>query len=138
PMPPSRPEPGRDPEMAGRTASLNVVFAATSVGLLLATTYMIWDDYNRDWKNYQKRFNQLEVKLTQDQVQQALGKVDAGRRQQVQAQLVQGEKEIAAHRDEVRKAEQDSSKLDAEWYRTDQEYRFTKADIDVARYNDEA
>ena len=134
-MPPSKPEPGRDTEMAGRTATLNVVFALTSIGLLLATTYMIWDDYNREWKQYQKRFNGLEVKLTQDQVQQALGKVDATRRQQVQAQLAQGDKEIAARHDEVKKAEKEREKLDADWYRVDQEYRFTKAEIDVARYD---
>ena len=121
--------------MAGRTATLNVVFALTSIGLLFALTYMIWDDYNRDWKHYQKRFNQLEVKLTQDQVQQALGKVDAARRQQVQAQLAQGEKEIDARRGEVKQAEKDAAKLDADWYRVDQEYRFTKAEIDVARYD---
>src|SRR5467141_3421527 len=122
-------------EMAGRTATLNVVFALTSIGLLLATTYMIWDDYNREWKQYQKRFNGLEVKLTQDQVQQALGKVDATRRQQVQAQLAQGDKEIAARRGEVNQAEKDAAKLDADWYRVDQEYRFTKAEIDVARWD---
>src|SRR5438093_12360139 len=120
-MPPSKPEPGRDPEMAGRTATLNVVFALTSIGLLLAFTYMIWDDYNREWKQYQKRFNRLEVKLTQDQVQQALGKVDAARRQHVQAQLAQGEKEIAARRGEVNQAEKEAAKLDADWYRVDQE-----------------
>src|SRR5438034_1358326 len=130
-MPPTKPEPGRDTEMPGRTATLNVVFALTSIGLLFALTYMIWDDYNRDWKHYQKRFNQLEVKLTQDQVQQALVKVDAARRQQVQAQLAQGEKEIDARRGEVKRAEKDAAKLDADWYRVDQEYRFTKAEIDV-------
>src|ERR1700730_6860794 len=134
-MPPPKPEVGRDSEMAGRTATLNVVSAITSIGLLLALTYMIWDDYNREWKKYQQRFNGLEVKLTQDQIQQALGKVDAARRQQVQAQLAQGEKEIAAHRGEVQQAKRDASKLDADWYRVDQDYRFTKARIDVARYN---
>jgi cytochrome c2 len=133
-MPPAKPEPGRDPEMAGRTASLNVVFALTSIGLLLALSYMIWDDYNREWKQYQKRFNRLEVKLTEEQVQQALGKVDAARRQQVQAQLAQGEKEIAARRDEVSKAQAARDNLNADWYRVDQEYRFTKAAIDEARY----
>jgi len=133
-MPPAKPEPGRDPEMAGRTATLNVVFALTSIGLLIALSYMIWDDYNREWKHLQKRFNRLEVKLTEDQVQQALGKVDASRRQQVQAQLAQGEKEIAARRGEVKEAEKEQQKLDADWYRLDQDYRFTKAEIDVARY----
>src|SRR5262245_58366071 len=133
-MPPAKHEPGRDPEMAGRTATLNVVFALTSIGLLVALSYMIWDDYNREWKQYQKRFNTLEVKLTEDQVQQALGKVDAAKRQQVQAQLAEGEKEIAARRSDVEKAQKEASQLDAEWYRVDQEYRFTKAEIDVARY----
>src|SRR5436309_14899319 len=118
-MPPAKPEPGRDPEMAGRTVTLNLVFALTSIGLLLALCYMVWNDYNREWKGYQKRFNQLEVKLTEEQKQQALGKVDAARRQQVQAQLAQGEKEIAAHRDEVRKAEKEAARLDADWYRID-------------------
>ena len=39
---------------------LNVVFAASSIFLFLSVIWMVWDDYDRDWKNYQRRFAQLE------------------------------------------------------------------------------
>ena len=88
-MPPAKIEPGRDPEMAQRTQKLNLVFALTSIGLLIAFSLMVWADYNREWKAYQTRFNDLEVKLTRQQIEQALGKVDAARRQEL-ADLMSG------------------------------------------------
>jgi cytochrome c2 len=133
-MPPAKVEPGRDPEMAARTQTLNVVFALTSIGLLLAFSLMVWEDYNREWKKYQVEFNKREVKLTQAQIQEALGKEDAARRQDIQARLAQGRQEMAARAQDIRAAEREKASLDAEWYRVDQNYRFTKADIDVARY----
>ena len=64
-------EPGRDPQMAERTRKLNLVFALTSIGLLLAVSLMVWVDYDREWKKYQIEFNKLEVKLTKEQIEQA-------------------------------------------------------------------
>ena len=127
-------EPGRDPEMVARTQTLNLVFAVSSIALLLAFSWMVWDDYHREWKKYQVEFNKLEVKLTEAQIQEALGKVDAAKREELQAKLAQGQQEIAARRAEVRKLENEVEKLDAEWYRVDQDSRFTKAEIDVARF----
>ena len=57
-------EPGRDPEMVQRTQKLNLLFALTSLGLLLAFSWMVWADYDREWKKYQTEFNLLEVKHT--------------------------------------------------------------------------
>jgi cytochrome c2 len=133
-MPPAKVEPGRDSEMARRTQTLNVVFALTSIGLLLAFSLMVWEDYNREWKKYQTEFNQLEVNLTEAQIQQALSKEDAARRQALQEQLARGRQEEAARAQDIRAAEREKGELDAEWYRVDQNFRFTKADIDVARY----
>jgi cytochrome c2 len=133
--PPSKPEPGRDPEMARRAQTLNVVFALTSIGLLLALSLMIWADYDRDWKKYQIEFNKLEVKLTEEQIQQALGKEGAAKRQALEARLAEGAREEAGRRKEIDQAQDEKGKLDAEWYRVDQDYRFTKAEIDVARYD---
>ena len=50
---------------------LNVVFAASSLFLFLSVVWMVWDDYDRDWKNTQRRFAQLEYQVTQAQFQQA-------------------------------------------------------------------
>ena len=50
---------------------LNVVFAASSIFLFLSVVWMVWDDYNRDWKKTQRHFSDLEVQVTQAQLQQA-------------------------------------------------------------------
>ena len=41
---------------------LNVVFAASSLFLFLSVVWMVWDDYDRDWKNTQRHFAQLEIR----------------------------------------------------------------------------
>src|SRR5690349_11180714 len=122
-------EPGRDPQMAERTRTLNVVFALTSIGLLITFSLMIWYDYARDWKKYQKEFTRLEVKRTEAEIQDALGKVDAARRQQLEQQIAKGREEKQARRGEIGKIDGELNKLDGEWYRVDQDYRFTKAKI---------
>ena len=127
-------EPGRDPEMVGRTGKLNVVFALTSIGLLIVVSLMVWADYDRPWKKYQTEFASLETKRTEDQIQQTTSRVDAARKQQVEAALQKGEQDAAAHAAEIDKAAGEKRKIDDEWYRVDQDFRFTKARIDVARF----
>src|SRR5436190_2142023 len=51
---------------------LNVVFAASSIFLSLSVIWMVWDDFDRDWKNTQRRLAQLEY-----QVKQALAEDEA-------------------------------------------------------------
>ena len=41
---------------------LNVVFAASSMFLFLSVIWMVWDDFDRDWKNTQRQFAQLEYR----------------------------------------------------------------------------
>src|SRR5436190_808874 len=55
---------------------LNVVFAASSLFLLLSTVWMVWDDYDRQWKNTQRNFAQLEYQVTQANLEQAQRGVD--------------------------------------------------------------
>jgi cytochrome c2 len=130
-------EPGRDPEMVSRTRSLNVVFALTSMGLLVVLSLMVWVDYDRQWKKYQQEFARLEVKRTEEQIQHSLGKMDAARKKEIEAQLAKGEQEAAAHAADIGKAQEEARQLDDEWYRVDQDFRFTKARIDVARFEAE-
>src|SRR5260370_17674600 len=55
---------------------LNVVFAASSIFLFLSVIWMVWDDFNRDWKTTQRKFAQLEYQVTLPQRQQAVNSVD--------------------------------------------------------------
>jgi len=55
---------------------LNVVFAASSIFLFLSVIWMVWDDFDRDWKNTQRRFVQLETEVTRQQRDLAARGVD--------------------------------------------------------------
>src|SRR5580693_8723017 len=80
---------------------LNVVFAASSVFLFLSVVWMVWDDYDREWKNTQRRFAELQYQVTQAQYQQASRAIDRGKLQQLQAQLVAAEKNVGANQKKV-------------------------------------
>src|SRR5918993_544707 len=55
---------------------LNVVFAASSIFLFLSVIWMVWDDYDREWKNTQRQFVELERQVLQANLQQASPDVD--------------------------------------------------------------
>ena len=55
---------------------LNVVFAASSIFLFLSTIWMVWDDFDREWKNTQRQFTQLELEVTRQQLAQNARGID--------------------------------------------------------------
>jgi len=65
---------------------LNVVFAASSLFLFLSVIWMVWDDFNRDWKKTQRRFADLQYQVTQAQLDQATKAIDKNKLAQLQAQ----------------------------------------------------
>ena len=73
-----------------------MVFALTSIGLLITFSLMIWYDYARPWKKHQNEFTLLEVKRTEVEIQEALGKVDAGKRKELEEQIARGAEEKKA------------------------------------------
>src|SRR5204862_7330107 len=76
---------------------LNVVFAASSVFLFLSVVWMVWDDYDRQWKNTQREFAQLEYKVTQASLQQAARSVDRNKLAQLQSQQPDARKNVQAN-----------------------------------------
>ena len=58
---------------------LNVVFAVSSLFVLVTTVWMVWDDYDREWKNYQRQFTRLELEVTRVTLAQAEQEVDQPR-----------------------------------------------------------
>ena len=71
---------------------LNVVFAASSIFLLLTTVWMVWDDFDREWKNTQRRFVQLETEVTQANLERATRGVDQKKMADLQARLATAER----------------------------------------------
>src|SRR5687767_3345889 len=80
---------------------LNVVFAASSLFLFISVIWMVWDDYDREWKNTQRQFAELEYQVTQASLEQASRGVDKNKVGQLQSQLSAAEKNAAANQEKV-------------------------------------
>src|SRR3981081_3697315 len=114
---------------------LNVVFAASSLFLFLSVIWMVWDDYDRDWKSTQRRFAQLEYQVTQAQLQQATRAVDRGKVKQVAGQEQEAAKKVAANQQKVDELEGKLKDLNNRLSRATTDYQTAKATYDQDRYD---
>ena len=117
---------------------LNVVFAATSLFLFLSVVWMVWDDYDRDWKNTQRRFAQLEYQVTQQQLQAAGQSVDKTKQQQLEAQLKAAQANVAANRKKVDELQAKLEDANERLYRATVDQQTMKATYEEDRYDFEA
>jgi mono/diheme cytochrome c family protein/predicted nucleic acid-binding Zn-ribbon protein len=117
---------------------LNVVFAASSLFLFLSVIWMVWDDYDREWKSAQRRFVELQYQVTQAQFQQAGRSVDKVKLQQLEAQLKAADQNVAANKQKVDELQDKLKDVENRLYRLTQQYQVTKATYDHDKYDFEA
>ena len=113
---------------------LNVVFAASSLFLFFTTIWMVFDDFDREWKGYQRQFVLLEGYVTSLSLQAAQAGIDQERLQQLNAERAAAEQELAANGERVAELEGQLADVEADYYLANQQYNFLKADYDVERY----
>ena len=117
---------------------LNVVFAASSLFLFLSVIWMVWDDYNREWKKTQRRFVDLEYQVTQAQLDAAAKSVDKNKLAQLQAQEAEARKSVDANQQKLDELEGQLKDADTKLYRATLDYQYLKATWDQDRYAFEA
>ncbi len=117
---------------------LNVVFAASSLFLLVSTVWMVWDDFDRDWKNTQRRFAQLQYDVTRAQYQQASRAVDKGKLQQLQQQLAAAQKNVSGNQAKVDELQKKLDEVTIRLDRAQRDYQYAKATYDHDRYEFES
>lgn len=113
---------------------LNVVFAASSLFLFFTTIWMVFDDFDREWKGYQRQFVLLEGYVTSLNLQAAQAGIDPVRLQQLNAERAAAEEQLAANAEQVAQLEDALADVEADYYLANQQFNFQKADYDVARY----
>ena len=113
---------------------LNVVFAASCLFLFLTSIWMIWDDYDREWKGHQRQFVLLESEVTRLNLEAAQAAVDEGRLEELRAQRAESEQTVLLNRQRVDDLESQLERVEADLYLASQNYNFQKADYDVERY----
>jgi mono/diheme cytochrome c family protein len=117
---------------------LNVVFAASSIFLFVSVIWMVWDDYDRDWKNTQRQFGRLEFEVTQASLEKASSAVDQARLAELEAKLAAAQQNVAANQQKVDELRASITAIDARLYREQQAYQFAKATYDQDKYTFEA
>ena len=114
---------------------LNVVFAVSSLFVLFSTVWMVWDDYDRDWKNYQRDFAALEMEVTRAGLTEAQQAVDQERVAELTAQRAVAAQGLASNAAQVDELEAQLADVDRELFVATQTVQFTKATYDVERYS---
>jgi mono/diheme cytochrome c family protein len=114
---------------------LNVVFAASSLFLFLSVIWMVWDDFDREWKNTQRRFGQLETQVTQAQLQQAGRSVDRTKLTQFQSQEAAARKNVEGNQKKVDELQDKLRDADVRLFRATTDYQAMKATYDEHRYD---
>ena len=117
---------------------LNVVFAASSLFLFLSAVWMVWDDYNREWKNFQRRFANLEYEVTRQSLQKAVRDVDKNKLAQLQAQEAAARKNVSANQAKVDELQAKQKEVEARLFRATADFQYMKATYDQDRYAFEA
>src|SRR4029450_11788389 len=117
---------------------LNVVFAASSLFLFLSVVWMVWDDFDRDWKNTQRRAAELQYEPAQAQCQQASRAVDRNKLQQLESQLAAAKKSIESNQKKVDELQAKLDEVNNRLYRQTQAYQFAKANYDHDKYDYES
>ncbi len=113
---------------------LNVVFAAASIFLVVSTVWMVWDDFDREWKSTQRRFNQLQIEVTQAQLAQAERDVNKAKLTGLQRQLAAARQSEQTNKARIDEIQARLAEVDKRQFRAGQAAQFAKAKYDVDRY----
>ena len=114
---------------------LNVVFAASSLFLFISVIWMVWDDFDREWKQTQRRFNQLEIQVTQANLDQVSRGVDVNKIKQLEAQRAEAEKRAQGNQAKIQELQNQIRSKNAELFRVQEQAQFAKAILDSDRYD---
>ncbi len=107
-------------------------FAISSILLFLFTVAMVMADYMREWKSYQRGFTRLQIERAQADKKNF--SYDVGKYGALSEQLQAARGEQKQNEAQISKLQDDIKKLDADYYRADQNYRFSKARYDAKKY----
>ena len=112
---------------------LNMVFAIASIVLLFVLIWLVTDDYAREWKDYQRKFRDLEIEKTRVKYDYAANELQGNDEYKaLEGQLAEARKAFAAGCPQ--KTDAQAKKSAAENDLLNQKYKFTKAEYDAARY----
>jgi cbb3-type cytochrome oxidase cytochrome c subunit len=119
-----------------RQPTLHLVFAISSIAMLLSTVWMVLADHIRPWKQVQRQFQVVEREKLEAQEKQKLeeqktkyqAKID-----EIDAKIKAAEESSAQRSSDLKAIDRELDKLGGTVDRLDTQRRFQKADLDSKR-----
>ncbi len=116
------------------TSKLSMIFGIISVILFATIVWLVIDDHTREWKKYQRSFNQLELAKTQEEIKKAAGKINVKEFEKLKADLAAKEKELSARKKELAGDLKKQSELAAKLQKATQSLQSEKSYFEAVRY----
>jgi cytochrome c2 len=117
---------------------LNLIFALTSIVLLVSTLAMVFYDYVRGWKWFQLEFNRIQQQRIDQELRAANDTETKKQLAALDREMREGQVEVARQREQYVVAQKELERWEGVHYAADQDYRFAKALLDAKRYELEA
>ena len=114
---------------------LNIIFAAVTIASLLSVVWMIWDDYAREWKRYQRQFQVIEQEVTQQQLANEQASINQTELAQLTQQRAAAEQTLAGQEEQVGALEAELEGIQTELELATQKFRFARSVFDTQRWN---
>jgi cbb3-type cytochrome oxidase cytochrome c subunit len=111
-------------------------FAISSIILFAFFAWMLWQDFNRDWKRTQAEFRRMERFRTQALIAQEDATLQSNPEYvKVEQEKAAAEEELKQKTAEYDRAQDEVRDIQGVWYKADQAYRFKKAEYEANRYD---
>ena len=125
----------KQPESHYKLDKLHVIFAVASLVLLLTLTALFFNDYDREWKDYQHEFRSLEIEKTRVKYDAAITQAEKDSAYQtLQAELGDAQKVYDAQCAQSTDLDQEIQKLSTESELIGQQLKFANAELDAGRF----
>jgi len=122
-------------EYLRKLGAMNLLFAASSIGLFAVLVWMVYDDYSRGWKGYQQAFARLEAEKTRAAMKAAEEAVNKDELKRLEADLAGAQEAAARHAADRTTAEKRLKEIAARNYSDDLAFRTIKSTFDAKRFD---
>ena len=113
---------------------LNMWFAVIAIASLLSVLWMVWDDYARPWKSYQREFRVLETEATQQQLANEQAAIDQQELSTLRQQRDTAEQTLSGQVAQLAELESELARVSSRLELADQNLRFARSTYDARRW----
>ena len=121
--------------------SLNRLFFVSSILLIAATVWAAWQDYDRNWKHYQRDFNKIALERAEKEkkeIEKALRTARGPELKDLYDRLEAAKKDVASKQADIEKLDEAREKNRGPLERALQKFQFDKSDADTAKQRAES